>query len=139
MSRLHNVFHVALLAPHHPRPDGAPADPKLFDALPQELDPTADPSASVPSEITFHRILRHRESELAGQSARDYLVSCRQGAGTTERWLPAEHLPQAMVAAYWNHLAEQQLAGTGAGPRSVPPRPQVPDGNGATGLRVLGL
>ena len=78
MSRLHNVFHVALLAPHHPRPDGAPADPKLFDAVPQELDPTADPSASVPSEITFHRILRHRESELAGQSARDYLVSCRQ-------------------------------------------------------------
>ena len=77
MSRLHNVFHVALLAPHHPRPDGAPADPKLFDAVPQELYPTADPSASVPSEITVHRILWHLESELAGQSARDYLVFCR--------------------------------------------------------------
>ena len=66
MSRLHNVFHVGLLAPHHPRPDGAPADPKLFEAVPQQLDPASDPSASVPSEVTFRKVLRHRKANLGG-------------------------------------------------------------------------
>ena len=140
MSRLHPVFHVGLLAPHFPRPDGAPADPKLFDAVPQQLDITSpDPSAPVPSEIVYHRVLRHRESDLDGRSARDYLVSCRQGVDLTERWIPGEQLPLELVAAYWNQLANSQLAGTGAGPRSVPPRPQGQDGGGATGLRILGL
>ena len=139
MSRLHPVFHVGLLAPHHPRPDGAPEDPRLFEAVPQNVDPTSDPPAPVPSEVTFHRILRHRDTDLAGHSARDYLVTCRQQDDTSDRWIPQEQLPATTVAAYWNQLAERQLAGTAAGPRSVPPRPQVSHRDGATGLHVLGL
>ena len=76
MSRLHPVFHISLLAAHHPRPDGAPDDPKLFDAVSQQPDPALLPPATVPDEEIFHKILRHRDSVLDGHNTRDYLVSC---------------------------------------------------------------
>jgi hypothetical protein len=75
MSRLHPVFHVGLLAPHHPRPTGAPEDPRIFDAVPMQAETTAD--AAMPGELVFQSILRHRDRELEGHVVKEYLVTCR--------------------------------------------------------------
>lgn len=136
MSRLHPVFHVGLLAPHYPRPDGAPSDPKIFEAVPQLADAAAD--AAVPRDLRFQQVLRHRDSELHGANVRDYLVTCRDGKVTTDKWFPDSALPEALVAEYWSALAQRQLAGVGGNPPvggAPPPFPrphQVVDGTGTS-------
>jgi hypothetical protein len=97
MHRLHPVFHVGLLVPYHPRPDGA-EDTIVFDAVREELDPAMDSQTPVPSGMEYQRILRHRDGELDGRNVRDYLVVCREGSDTSDKWLPAEQLPPPLVA-----------------------------------------
>jgi hypothetical protein len=138
MSRLHPVFHVALLAPHYPRPDGAPTDPKLFDAVPLQADAAAE--AAVPEELVFQSVLRHRDKELCGTVVKEYLVTCREGGHTVDRWFPDSSLDEALVAEYWSGLAQRQLAGVQAGAPPGFPRPhQIPRSTGTGGLDVLGI
>jgi hypothetical protein len=138
MSRLHPVFHVGLLAPHYPRPDGAPADPKIFDAVPLQADAAAE--AALPEELLFQSILRHRDKELRGTVVKEYLVTCREGNKTVDTWFPATALNSAFVAEYWSALAQRQLAGAQEGaPPGFPLPHQIPRSTGTGGLDVLGI
>jgi hypothetical protein len=84
MGRLHPVFHVGLLAPHVPRPDGA-SDTLNFDAVPN-LPADATPSgAPVPEPLALHQVLRHRDTRLDGHNVREYLASYREPGSSTER------------------------------------------------------
>jgi hypothetical protein len=138
MSRLHPVFHVSLLAPQYPRPDGASADPKLFDAVPMQADAAA--VDAVPEDLHFQQILRHRDKELQGTNVRDYLVVCREGNRTVDKWFPDVALPTALLAEYWSALSQRQLAGVQAGAPPAVPRPhQTPHSAGISGLDTLGV
>jgi hypothetical protein len=141
MRRLHPVFHVGLLAPHVPRPQGAVEDITVFDAVPDTFpDSGTAGAAPVPVDMEIHQILRHKDRRLEGQNVRDYLVSLRAGGATDERWIPGDALPTAVVAAYWTELTKRQLARTESGPPLLPPqRDQINPGHTPSGLDVLGL
>jgi hypothetical protein len=138
MSRLHPVFHVGLLAPHIPKPDGAD-EPHAFDAEPDLPADATGSEAPVPSELAIHQVLRHRDLRLDDHNVREYLASYREAGSSTVRWVPEDALPAAMLAQYWTELAAKQLSGRGGPPPGLPRRHQATLGHGSTGLDALGL
>jgi len=92
--RIHNVFHVSLLAQYHATGTVQPPPAMLADEGLYEI----------------HRILRHREVRRGRRVLKEYLVSWSGCGPEHNSWEPETHLPAEPVAEYWDDLSSRQLA-----------------------------